>query len=148
MIELLELKEEDNELMEEVVKLEEEAFGKNGGVDIWILKPLATYGRVYVLRENGVVVAVAEFMRGFNGESYLYGLATAKDYRKKGFATKIMKESFKKLKEKSLKTMYLTVDPKKEYIVDFYKKLGFTKDSYIENEYGEGIHRLKMRKEL
>ncbi len=44
-----ELNRADLPLIKEIVELEEEAFGGKGGVDLWILKALLRYGKVFVL---------------------------------------------------------------------------------------------------
>ena len=50
-----ELVEVDLEYLKKIVALEEEAFEGQGGVDLWILKALIRYGKVFVL-ETAVIL--------------------------------------------------------------------------------------------
>ena len=78
-----ELVEIDLEYLNKIVELEEEAFEGQGGVDLWILKALIRYGKVFVLEDkNGELVSVLEFMQVFEKkEAFLYGICTRKKYR-------------------------------------------------------------------
>lgn len=61
-----ELLEIDLEYLKRIVALEEEAFEGQGGVDLWILKALIRYGKVFVLEtEEGELVSILEFMQVF-----------------------------------------------------------------------------------
>jgi len=50
-MEFRELHDVDLTLMNKIVEIEEEAFEGNGNVDLWILKALIRYGKVFVLVE-------------------------------------------------------------------------------------------------
>ena len=52
----------DKDLMDGIVEMEKSTFGRFGGVDLWILKPIVKFGRVFVVVEKGVVIGAAEFM--------------------------------------------------------------------------------------
>lgn len=146
-MEFKELKDVDLELLKKIVVIEEEAFEGNGNVDLWILKALIRYGKVFVLEEAGEIVSIAEYMQVMDKkEVFLYGLSTRKRYRHRGWAKKIMKESEEYLKKCGYEVISLTVDPNNDIAIDMYKKLGFKIKEFQENEYGMGVHRYLMKK--
>ena len=105
-----ELNRADLPLIKEIVELEEEAFGGKGGVDLWILKALLRYGKVFVLEEDNKIMSIIEYMQCFDKkEVFLYGICTLKKYRNQGNANRIMAESEKYLKNKGYNEIYLTV---------------------------------------
>lgn len=146
---LIEVKAEDTRLIDEIVRIEVEAFGKNGGVNKWILKPLVRYGKVFVLMDGDEVVSIAEFMQKFDGkEAFLYGLCTAKEKRGRGYAKEIIKGFERHLKPMGIDKVSLTVDPDNDIAVGLYKRLGYTIGELQEDEYGAGIDRLYMYKKI
>lgn len=146
-MEFKELKKIDLDYLKKIVELEEEAFEGNGGVDLWILKALIRYGKVFVIEENDEIVSIVEYMQCFDKkEVFLYGICTRKKYRSQGHAKEIMIESEKRLKNLGYKEIGLTVDPNNEIGINLYKKLGYKVVEYQENEYGEAIHRYLMKK--
>lgn len=146
-MEFRELKDVDLETLKKIVELEEEAFGGKGGVDLWILKALIRYGKVFVLEESGEIISIVEYMQCFEKkEVFLYGICTRKKYRHRGNAKRIMRESEKYLKNLGYKEIALTVDPDNEIAIELYKKDGYEVKEFQENEYGEGVHRFLMKK--
>lgn len=146
---LKELDRADLPLISEIVELEEEAFGGKGGVDLWILKALLRYGKVFVLEKEKKIISIVEYMQCFDKkEVFLYGICTLKEFRHMGNAKKIMNESEKYLKEKGYEAISLTVDPENKIAIEMYKHLGYEIVEYQENEYGKGIHRYLMKKKL
>ena len=89
---LKELNRADLPLISEIVELEEEAFGGKGGVDLWILKALLRYGKVFVLEKEEKIISIVEYMQCFDKkEVFLYGICTLREFRHMGNAKKIMK---------------------------------------------------------
>ena len=129
--------------------MEEEAFGGKGGVDLWILKALLRYGKVFVLEKDGKIISIVEYMQCFDKkEVFLYGICTLKEFRHMGNAKKIMNESEKYLRAKGYEAISLTVDPENKIAIEMYEHLGYVIVEYQENEYGNGIHRYLMKKTL
>lgn len=142
-----ELHDVDLTLMNKIVEIEEEAFEGNGNVDLWILKALIRYGKVFVLVEGDEIITIAEYMQVLGkDEVFLYGISTRKKYRNRGNARKIMEESEKYLKRLGYKEVGLTVDPNNNIAMKLYKDLGYRIEEYQEDEYGKGIHRYLMKK--
>lgn len=147
-MELIEVKAFDDEIIKEIVYIEEEAFGKNGGVDEWILKPMVRYGKVFVLNDGKTVVSIAEFMKNFDEGVFLYGLCTKKDSRGRGYAKEILKRSEEFFKKNKIKKIELTVAPDNIRAINLYKSLNYEIRELQRNEYGEGVDRLLMEKNL
>ena len=146
-MEFRELHDVDLTLMNKIVEIEEEAFEGNGNVDLWILKALIRYGKVFVLVEGDEIITIAEYMQVLGkDEVFLYGISTRKKYRNRGNARKIMEESEKYLKRLGYKEVGLTVDPNNIIAMKLYKDLGYRIEEYQEDEYGKGIHRYLMKK--
>ena len=146
-MEFRELHDVDLTLMNKIVEIEEEAFEGNGNVDLWILKALIRYGKVFVLVEGDEMITIAEYMQVLGkDEVFLYGISTRKKYRNRGNARKIMEESEKYLKRLGYKEVGLTVDPNNNIAMKLYKDLGYRIEEYQEDEYGKGIHRYLMKK--
>ncbi|AVQ18171.1 GNAT family N-acetyltransferase [Fusobacterium mortiferum] len=146
-MEFRELHDVDLTLMNKIVEIEEEAFEGNGNVDLWILKALIRYGKVFVLVEGDEIITIAEYMQVLGkDEVFLYGISTRKKYRNRGNARKIMEESEKYLKRLGYKEVGLTVDPNNNIAMKLYKDLGYRIEEYQEDEYGKGIHRYLMKK--
>jgi len=146
-MEFRELHDVDLTLMNKIVEIEEEAFEGNGNVDLWILKALIRYGKVFVLVEGDEIITIAEYMQVLGkDEVFLYGISTRKKYRNRGNARKIMEESEKYLKRLGYKEVGLTVDPNNNIAMKLYKDLGYRIEEYQEDEYGKRIHRYLMKK--
>lgn len=144
-----ELNRADLTLIDEIVELEEEAFGGKGGVDLWILKALLRYGKVFVLEDEGRIVSIVEYMQCFDKkEVFLYGICTLKKFRHEGNAKRIMKESEEYLRSKGYEEISLTVDPENKIAIEMYQNFGYSIVEYQENEYGNGIHRYLMKKNI
>ncbi|MGL6131164.1 MAG: GNAT family N-acetyltransferase [Fusobacteriaceae bacterium] len=135
--------------MENIVKIEEETFGKNGGADYWLIKSLARYGFIFVIKEDEEIVSIAEYMQVAGvKELFLYGFLTKKKFRRKGYAEKLIKYCEEILKEKGYSAISLTVDPENLVAVEFYKNNNYLIIEFQENEYGEGVHRYLMKKTI
>ena len=148
-MELVHIKNPDFEVMMKIVEVEEEAFGGNGNVDLWIVKALIRYGMVFIIKEDDRIVCIVEYMQIFNKKSlFLYGISTLKKYRHKGYANYILNETEKILKDLGYKEIELTVAPENEIAINLYKKHGYKQESFLKDEYGTGIDRFMMKKIL
>lgn len=147
---IVEVNKNDNRYIEQIIKLEEENFGKNGGVDIWLLKPLIKFGKVLVLLgSDGGVEGVAEFIRSFDGEEiYLYGICIKKTSHGKGCGKVFMEKILEYMKEKEMKKISLTVSLENYRGIGLYEKLGFERVEVSKDEYGKGVDRLIMEIKL
>jgi len=133
-----------------IIALEAEAFG-DGGLDEWNLLPLIRHGRVFVLEEDSLTAACIQYMKDWNDPSkaYAVGISVDKNRRGKGYGTELFRASMDILADEGIKTVELTVDPENASAVAVYgRKLGFVISEERRDEYGEGVHRIVMIKDL
>lgn len=146
---LIHIEEADNKTMQEIIKIEEEAFEGNGNVDLWIIRALIRHGLVFVIKVDNKIVSIVEYMQSFNKKSvFLYGISTLKKYRCQGFANFLLNETEKYLKKKGYKEIELTVDPNNEIAKSMYLKHGYEQKDFLKDEYGKNIDRYIMKKKL
>ncbi|MFK4786155.1 GNAT family N-acetyltransferase [Fusobacterium sp. MFO224] len=140
---------DDVKYMNEIIEMEKSTFGKLGGVDLWILKPIINFGKVFVVLENDKVIGAAEFLISFDSpHAFLYGISIHNLYQNKGIANSLLKFCANYFLKKGIINISLTVDPKNIKAIFLYKKNDYHITSLKENEYGKGIHRFIMEKKL
>ncbi len=145
----IEVHGDDTEIIKGILDLEKATFGANGGVDIWTLKPLVRYGKVFVLMEGDLVISAIEFIHKFDSkEVYLYGVSTRKEFWGKGCAKELIDKSTKYFIENGMERISLTVAPENSRAVGLYKKIGYILENIQKSEYGEGIDRFYMVKKI
>jgi len=145
----LEIKASDKKKIEQIIKIEKEAFGLNGGINEWILKPIIRYGKVFVLVIENEVIGIAEYIRGFGGdEVFLYGFSIKKKYRKCGYGKKLLEDSIKVFRKNKIKKIGLTVSLENIEAIKLYEKIGFKMEKTLKDEYGKGIDRLYFSKKI
>lgn len=138
----IELRDLDKDLTRQIIAIEQEAF-KEGGMNSWFLPPFIRHGRVFLLINQGQVLAAAEYMRDFTEISlaYLFGLAVKKEYRNQGLGYKLLDSAHSILRQDDITDVCLTVDPNNKTALRLYTKLGFKAKQLLPDEYGDGIHR-------
>lgn len=146
MLSIIELDKNQEDYINRVLELEKESFGKSGGLDIWLLKPLLKYGKVLgLLDENKNLIGVAEFIKDFDTNlAYLYGLCICKEERAKGRAKEFFKLIKKYMEAKNIDRIELTVSPKNIAAIKLYNSIGFELVKDLKAEYGEGEDRFLM----
>ncbi|WP_022819303.1 GNAT family N-acetyltransferase [Fusobacterium russii] len=146
---LVHITEADYRTMQNIIKIEEEAFEGKGNVDLWIIKALIRYGLVFIVKIDDEIISIIEYMQNFNKKSvFLYGISTLKKYRHKGYANFLLVETEKYLKNLGFEEIELTVDPNNEIAIAMYKKHGYIKTKFLKDEYGDNIDRDVMKKIL
>ena len=108
------------------------------------------YGKLYVLLDdNDKLISVAQY-QGVLGknEVFLYGFSTSLKERGKGYGKILLEESQNRLKKIGVERVYLTVDPKNSKAVKLYEKAGYTVEELQKDEYGKGVDRYLMIKNL
>lgn len=144
MVELITIN--DSKLLQRLVELEREAFG-SGGMNEWHLVPLIRHGKIYVYRDNGIVVGEVQYILDWDNPrlAYMVGVAVASEARGKGVGTKLLTESIQCLFADKIEIVELTVAACNVAAVKVYKeKMGFEITELRENEYGPGEDRLVM----
>jgi ribosomal-protein-alanine N-acetyltransferase len=84
-----------------------------------------------------------------NGRSaHLISIAVVKDSRRKGAATLLLRELFRRLLELRVEEVWLEVNTKDTGAIALYLKQGFEKLMALEHYYSDGSAALKMRLSL
>jgi ribosomal protein S18 acetylase RimI-like enzyme len=149
MAKFIEVKAEENDRIEEILEIEKGSLGINGAIDIWTLKPLVRYGKVFAMIEDGVIVSAGEFIQKFESkEVYLYGVSTKVGYWGKGYARELLEKSMEYFAKIGMEKMSLTVAAENERALELYKKLGYNIEGIHKNEYGKDRDRVYMIKKI
>ncbi|HAX17534.1 MAG TPA: hypothetical protein DCY00_02925 [Actinobacteria bacterium] len=135
----------------ELKKLEISNLGRSASINEWVIPVFIKYGKIIVAVKNTgkspgqkeKIIAVNELIRKWDdpGTVFIHSFYVKKSFRKKGIGSLLLKESIRIMKEEKIKKIELTVDPGNFQAIRLYKKFDFEKTDYIENLYGEGIHR-------
>ena len=146
---IVEVSIEDQDIMDGIVEMEKSTFGRFGGVNLWILKPIVKFGRVFAVVEQGVVIGAADCMVAFDRpEVFLYGFSVMEKYREQGIGTNLLVHCENYFKNYGIEVVSLTVDPKNEKAITLYKNLDYYIESLKIDEYEPGIDRYVMKKNL
>ncbi|MGL4868449.1 MAG: GNAT family N-acetyltransferase [Cetobacterium sp.] len=147
---VVEVNPSDRELIFKIHKNEIESFGEMGGADMWMIMSFIRYGKLFVLIDKDEkLLSVAQYQSIFQkNEVFLYGFSTPFEERGKGYGKKLLEETHKLLKKKGIFKIFLTVDPKNLIAIKMYAKLGYKVKELQKNEYGLGIDRYLMYKNL
>ena len=136
----------DLTLLQRLVELEKEAFDV-GGLNEWNLLPFIRHGRVYVAKEQQQAVGLIQYMKDWENprKAYIIGISIAKEMRGQGLGTILLHTSLQELKKEHIEEIELTVDPENLAAIKVYEeKLGFVRNGFRLDEYGEGENRLVM----
>jgi GNAT superfamily N-acetyltransferase len=92
------LDSEDKQIIEEIVKYEEEIFHE-GAIGIWNIKPFIKYGKVYALISlEARLISAIEIMKDFEEhKAYIYGFFTKESFRNKGYGDMFLKNILEEL---------------------------------------------------
>ena len=145
---VIEVDAKNRELIKKIFDNELESFGVMGGADMWMIMSFIRYGKLYVLlNESNDLLSVAQY-QGVLGkkEVFLYGFSTS--LKERGYGKILLEESHNRLKELGMEKIYLTVDPANAKAIDMYKKAGYIIEELQKDEYGKGIDRYLMIKNL
>ena len=147
---VIEVDAKNRELIKKIFDNELESFGVMGGADMWMIMSFIRYGKLYVLlNESNDLLSVAQYQGVLvKKEVFLYGFSTSLKERGKGYGKILLEESHNRLKELGMEKIYLTVDPANAKAIDMYKKAGYIIEELQKDEYGKGIDRYLMIKNL
>lgn len=133
----------NQEELEFLVRLEEEAFGR-GGLSFFEIPAFALFGRIYYFYYKGEIAGHAIVTRYFDREAaFLYSFALRPSHRNKGLGGKFLELLLDSLKN-NFASIYLTVDPKNEPALRLYRKAGFNVVELVPDFYGKGEDRYIM----
>lgn len=88
-----------------------------------------------LITQNGVGVVEIQFDYDMPKTGYVKGLSVLENCRKRGLGTELLKACEKKAREKKMKFLQLDVQFDNEWLVNWYKRLGFEILSREKNTY-------------
>lgn len=138
---------ENLEEIEGIVQIEKESFG-DGGIDEWVVKPIARYGKIYIIKYESKLIGFVEMLKKWGkDEVYIYSFAIKGNMQGKSFGKKLMEYTINQLKKEKISKLSLTVNGENIHAVKLYEKFGFKKIKTLKDEYGRGVHRVYMEKD-
>lgn len=147
-LEIIELDDFDLSLLDKLIALQGEAFGKLG-LNESTLPTLIRYGRVFLLRTDKEIIGSAEFMRDWNNRDliFLVGFSIKKSQRQKGMGKAFLGGALDRLGSRASR-IRLTVSPQNLAALGLYRHFGFKEIGFYEDEYGAGEDRLLLELQL
>lgn len=131
----------DEDILYKIVEMENLLFG-DSSIGNYNIKPMAKYGKVYVILNGADIVSVIEVMSSFNRElAYIYGVCTNTPYQNKGMANKLLFYVLEDLKNYGIKKVQLTVGINNIIAQKLYSKFNFKIKEKLKNEYRDGEER-------
>ena len=131
----------DEDILYKIVEMEDLLFGE-ASIGNYNIKPMAKYGKVYVILNGVDIVSVIEVMSSFDRElAYIYGVCTNVSYQNKGMANKLLTYVLDELKKYKIKKVQLTVGIDNIIAQKLYSKFNFKIKEKLKNEYRDGEER-------
>lgn len=144
-MEIIKIEAHNTDYITDIVNYETEIFG-DGSIGRWTIMPFVRYGKIYAMIDNNEVISAVELMKAFdNEEVYIYGFFTKEKYSGNGYGSELLKFTINEMRKNKVKVLSLTVDPENETAKNLYLKHGFKEAGLLEDEYGEGVHRLYLK---
>lgn len=141
----------DPQLIKKLIDIESNNFGSEAGLNEWTLVPLIRHGRVFVFWHENEPVGLCQYMLDWEQpwKAYLIGVSINAEARNRGYATRLLRESFTYLAHQNICEVELTVSPNNlEAIILYQEKLGFVVVNFREDEYGPGQPRVVMSRSI
>ncbi|MFI3226921.1 MAG: GNAT family N-acetyltransferase [Clostridia bacterium] len=110
----------------QIIELWNECFPGETDFTNYFFENLYRKENTIVLKVDEQIVAMLQMLpyeSSMGDVTYIYGVATAKNHRKKGYAEQIMNKSFEISRERGHKFSVLI--PAEAWLFDFYKKYGY-----------------------
>ena len=119
-----------------IIKIEEEAFSNPWSKEVF-LKELNNEKAYYIvgLYNNDVVAYLGTWL--FYQQAHMTNLATAKDYRRQGFASQILSYLYLQLRLNNIERISLEVRVSNKKAQQLYKREGFIKVGIKESYYSD-----------
>jgi len=139
----------DQNQIDQIKKLENEMFGR-GGLNEWHIPFLVRNGKVYIVELDSHIIGVAELMRNWDvpDDIYLIGLSIDKSFHRKKLGRKFLQTIIDDSSGENCNKILLTVSKDNNAALSLYCSCGFTTIDELSDEYGVGVDRLLMKKDL
>jgi ribosomal protein S18 acetylase RimI-like enzyme len=113
------------------------------------LKERQSLGEIFVIEEAGKVAAALTFARDYFADSdYAVFLMVDKKYRRRGFATTLMKAYESQARKRHRRRIFSSVEPGRTASLKLHRKLGYKRCGFIDNLWEDGKRDLFFSKKL
>ncbi len=110
---------------------------------------IALAGDLFIVAESEKrIVGYAIGVLRVNNTGHIISIAVARNWRRKGIATKLMQELERKFRERNMKAAILEVRVSNNPAIRLYEKLGYKIIDRLKNYYPDGEDAFLMYKEL
>lgn len=122
-LEFFQIKERDTDLIEQIVKIEEEKF-QGDALEVFDLIAMLRHARVYVAVDYDEVLGYVYFMRNFDepDKAFLYTINIADPKANPNLGAKLLSISMADMKAFGIKTVEVNVDPKNYHALKIYRE--------------------------
>lgn len=135
----------DPDLIREICRLEIESLGEEASINQWVIPVLIRYGLVTIAEKlpEREIAGVCQAIRSYRDASaaFIHSFYVRPRLRGRRIGRKLLSSVLEKAAGDGFKKIFLTVDPENGPAVSLYRSAGFVKLSFLENEYGKGVHR-------
>jgi len=149
-IEYFQIKERDFDLVEQLVKIEAEAY-EDGALDTFELIAMLRHARVYIAVEYDEVLGSVYFMRNFDDpdKTFLHSVSIVDPQSTPGLASSLLNIAFADMKSFGIQLVEVNVDPSNYRALKIYREqLGFIPSESMQNEVLGSEEILVLQKEL
>lgn len=134
----------EDSMLCEVIRIQSEGF-ENENLD-GIRKYSKRMRKIfYVIKSQEQIVGYCIYyirpflsLKGFKKKSVVYSIAIDRNYRRRGFGEKLLKESIKEMRLNAVSSVLLYVNTKNLPAVSLYEKIGFRRINEIKDICGRG----------
>ena len=133
----------------EIAAIEADNFG-SGALNQWHLPVAIRYGKVFVIRRNGVIAGASELMTDWQEPEsvFIIGFSIAEPYQCQGLGKKLLTAIINYLRDDGRRFLLLTVAADNKRALKLYDNFGFKESKILRNEYGQGVNRLLLRLDI
>jgi len=135
----------DPDLIREICRLEIESLGEEASINQWVIPVLIRYGLVTIAEKlpEREIAGVCQAIRSYRNASaaFIHSFYVRPRLRGQRIGRLLLSSVLEKAAGDGFKKIFLTVDPENGPAVSLYRSAGFVKLSFLEDEYGKGVHR-------
>lgn len=149
-IEYFHIKERDFDLVQQLVKMESDAF-VGEALDVFELIALLRHARVYVAVEYDEILGAVYFMRNFDNidKVFLHSINVVDAQATPNLGVSLLNIAFADMKSFDIKTVEVNVNPTNYRALKIYREqLGFIASDSMQNDILDGDEILILQKEL
>lgn len=144
----------DDNVIPEILKIQCEGFRNKNEKEI--IKYSKRFKEIfYIIKSQNKVVGYCIYylkptisLKGLKKQSVIYSIATDRNFRGKGFAKRLLKESIREMKLNKISSILLYVNENNAPAIRLYEKIGFVIIGQTENICGQKEKCYKMELKL